>query len=218
MPRAWCLVPSVDWYFDFVSPYAYLQVERYFDWLVAQKPVVKPIVFPALLAPWGQLGPAEIVPKRTFTYRQTQWVAQRDGIPLRYPPRHPFNPLKLLRLAVALDSDLAAVRTIYRAVWRDGGDVESPQFWDALCATLNVRDLDALVSAQPVKDRLRRNGEEAIAAQVFGVPSIVIDGEVFWGYDATAMAMDYLRDPGMLATAEMRRLATLPVGASRTPR
>jgi 2-hydroxychromene-2-carboxylate isomerase len=195
-----------------------LQLERHFDWLVAQKPVVKPILFAALLDQWGQRGPAEIAPKRVFTYRQTQWIADRDGIPFRYPARHPFSPIRFLRLAIALDNDLAAIRTIFRALWRDGNDADSPELWSALISRLDVTDADARISAQPVKDRLRANGQEAIAAEIFGVPSIVIDGRTFWGYDATAMAMDELRDPGTFATAEMRRLETLPVGASRAPK
>ena len=208
----------MDWYFDFVSPYAYLQFERHYDSLAELKPRAKPVLLAALLDHWGQRGPGEIVPKRTFTYRQTQWIAKRDGVPLRYPPRHPFNSLRVLRLAVALDCDLAAIRAIFRAIWRDGGDVDSAQFWSALAHDLRIADIDARTSAQPVKDQLRRNGEEAIAAGVFGVPTIAIDGLLFWGYDATAMAMDHLRDPMTFRTDEMRRLDALPVGATRTIR
>jgi len=205
----------MHWYFDFVSPYAYLQLEKHFDWLSAQRPTVKPILFAALLDHWGQRGPGEIAPKRVFTYRQTQWIADRDGIPFRYPAKHPFNPLRFLRLAVALDNDLAAIRTIFRALWRDGADADSPALWSALASRLEVDNADALISAQPVKDELRRNTDAAIAAEIFGVPSLVVDGKTFWGYDATAMAMDEVRKPGSFATAEMRRLETLPVGASR---
>jgi 2-hydroxychromene-2-carboxylate isomerase len=205
----------MDWYFDFVSPYAYLQLERHYDWLVAQRPVVKPILFAALLDRWGQRGPAEIAPKRVFTYRQTQWIADRDGIPFRYPAKHPFSPMRFLRLAVALDNDLAAIRTIFRALWRDGHDADSPALWTGLVSELRVADADAVISAQPVKDRLRANGEEAIAAGIFGVPSLVAGGKTFWGYDATAMAMDELRKPGTFDTDEMRRLECLPAGASR---
>jgi 2-hydroxychromene-2-carboxylate isomerase len=205
----------MHWYFDFVSPYAYLQLERHYDWLVTQKPVVKPILFAALLEQWGQRGPAEIAPKRVFTYRQTQWIADRDGIPLRYPARHPFNPLRFLRLAVALEDDLDAIRTIFRALWREGQDADSPALWSTLASQLKIDNINGLISAQPVKDRLRRNTDEALVGQIFGVPSLVVDGKTFWGYDATAMAMDELRKPGTFDTEEMRRLETLPVGASR---
>jgi hypothetical protein len=64
--------------------------------------------------------------------------------------------------------------------------------------------------------KLRANGDEAIAAKVFGVPSLVIDGRVFWGQDATEMAMDFLLHREHFETAEMRRVVTLPVGVTRT--
>jgi len=208
----------MHWYFDFVSPYAYLQIERHFAWLAAQRPVVKPILFAALLDHWGQRGPGEIAPKRVFTYQQTQWIAQRDGIAFRYPARHPFNPLRFLRLAIAMENDLAAIRTIFRAIWQEGLDTDAPALWTMLVDRLQVRDADAKITAQAVKDQLRKNTEEAIGAGVFGVPTIAIDGRLFWGYDATGMAMDQVRDAGTFATAEMRRLETLPVGASRAPK
>ena len=66
-----------------------------------------------------------------------------------------------------------------------------------------------------MKDALKRNGEEAIAAGVFGVPTLALDGQLFWGYDATAMALDYLRDPGAFMSEEIRRIDALPVGSAR---
>jgi 2-hydroxychromene-2-carboxylate isomerase len=153
--------------------------------------------------------------KRVFTYRQTQWIADRAGVPFRFPPRHPFNPVSTLRLAVALGCDLEAIRTIFRYIWAEGGEVDTPAGWQALARRLDVPDADARVADPEVKAKLRRNGEEAIAAGVFGVPSLVVDGLVFWGQDSTAMALDYLTHPEHFETPEMRRLAELPVGVSR---
>ena len=203
----------IDWYFDFVSPFAYLQCERMPRELRVRP---RPILFAGLLGHWGQKGPAEIPSKRAFTYRQVQWIADREGIALRFPPAHPFNPLRALRLAVALGSDLERIREIYRFIWGEGNDPGSDDGWKRLTRRIGLEDADARIASPEVKAGLRRNGEEALAAGVFGVPTLVVDGRLFWGFDATAMALDYLRDPARFESGEMKRLDTLPVGASRS--
>ena len=204
---------TADWYFDFISPYSYLQCERLLELPLKVRP--RPLVFAGLLGHWGQKGPAEMPTKRRFTYEQIVWLARRDAIGLRFPPSHPFNPIKALRLAVALGSDIDTVRTIFRFIWREGGEFESAEGWQELCRRVNVKDGDALVAKQEVKDELRRNGEEALAAGVFGVPTLAIDGRLFWGYDATAMAHEYLVDPKRFDSDEMKRVSGLPVGKAR---
>jgi 2-hydroxychromene-2-carboxylate isomerase len=205
----------VDWYFDFISPYSYLQIERMPQWPAGVALEAKPILFAGLLNHYGQKGPAEIPEKRVFTYRHVQWMAERDGIAFRFPPRHPFNSINVLRLAVAQGGDPATIRAIFRYIWAEGGEVDTPQGWSDLVRRLGVDDADARVADPAVKAKLRANGEEAIAAGVFGVPSLVIDRMVIWGYDATQMAVEYLRDRARFETPEWRRVADLPVGASR---
>jgi len=210
--------PRADWYFDFISPFAYFQF-RMLDRLPADLDItLKPVLFAGLLDHWGQKGPAEIPGKRVHTYRYCQWYAERHGIPFRAPPAHPFNPLGPLRLAVALDASPEAVGAIFAAIWGDGVDVASEAGWEELSARvgLSVDAATRRVGEQTVKDRLRANTEEAIARGVFGVPSFVSDGEVFWGVDATEMFLDYLADPAMFCEGEMARISTLPVGKART--
>jgi 2-hydroxychromene-2-carboxylate isomerase len=85
----------VDFWFDPVSPYAYLAFERLPEAFVGVSYMVsyRPIVFGALLKAYAHKGPAEIEPKRAWTFRQVHWLAHRAGIPLDTPLRHPFNPL-----------------------------------------------------------------------------------------------------------------------------
>jgi len=204
-----------DWYFDFVSPFAFLQSEQ----LGALAPKVsiryRPVLFAAILDANGQRGPAEIPAKRAFTYRFCLWQAKRLGIPMRFPPEHPFNPLPLLRLAIACDSTAAAVQAIFRFVWRDGRLPDLPIEWAELAEMLGIDDSVARIDTQEVKDELRRNTDEAIARGVFGVPTLAIGDELFWGADATAMAIDYVAAGSRFADPEFARVATLPVGATR---
>jgi 2-hydroxychromene-2-carboxylate isomerase len=207
---------SVDWYFDFVSPFAYLQSEQ----LALLGPKVRiryrPVLFAALLAAHGHKGPAEIPRKRVFTYRFAVWQARRLGIRFRMPPEHPFNPLPLLRLALACDCTPEAVHRIFRFVWRDGRLPDLPIEWVELAADLRLADAQARIADPAVKEALRRNTDEAIARGVFGVPTLAIGDELFWGADATQMAADFVADGCRFADPESERVASLPVGASRT--
>ena len=208
--------PTLDWYFDVISPFAYLQFQRLREVEARAQVRRVPVLFARLLEHWGQKGPAEIVPKRRFTFRYAVWRAARMGVRLQLPAAHPFNPLKLLRLAVALDASPDAVRAIFDFVWADGHVPDEADAWCQLCTTLGVADGDAPVAKPEVKEALRANVEEAVRRQVFGVPSFVTaDGEIFWGEDATDMVLDYLSGSPVLHTGEILRADDLPVGAMR---
>jgi 2-hydroxychromene-2-carboxylate isomerase len=180
----------ITFYLDFISPYAWLAFQKLPDALLglSYRVSYKPVLLGALLKHHGQLGPAEIPAKRDWTYRHVQWLAQRDGVELAMPAIHPFNPLSLLRLALACDANGEPNRyqceTIFRHVWCGGADATDAQRLQALTEHLKpVRD----VADAAVKDQLKTNTEEAIAAGVFGVPAYEVDGKLFWGYDALTM-------------------------------
>src|SRR5881394_4173965 len=127
---------SVDWYFDFVSPYAYIALHRLREF---SHPVnYKPVLFAGLLNHWGQKGPAEIPAKRRWTYRWCTWWASELGVPFRFPAAHPFNPLPHLRLALACGSEPKAVKRIFEWVWINGEHADDPKRFAALCAELGV--------------------------------------------------------------------------------
>ncbi len=204
---------GITWYFDLVSPFAYLALPRV-EALAARRPVaLRPVVLGALLKHWGQLGPAEVAPKRLHTYRLCQFMADRAGVRLRFPPRHPFRSLEALRLLAAVDGEPGAVRAAFEFVWGEGRDASEPGELAALARRLGIgghtaREGDA-------KMRLRGWTDEAIGAGVFGVSSLVAGGTVFWGLDALPMAEAALEDAGLLERGEMGRLAGLPVGVER---
>ena len=204
-----------DWYFDFVSPFAYLQSEQLGSLGPGVAVRYRPVLFAGLLGANGQKGPAEIPAKRVFTYRYCIWRAKELGIGFRFPPEHPFNPLPLLRLAIACDSTPDAVHRIFRFVWHDGRLPDLPIEWAELIAELGAHDADARIASTDVKDELRRNTDEAIARGVFGVPTLAIGDELFWGSDATAMAADYIAAGCRFEDPEYARVAALPIGATR---
>lgn len=209
MPR------HADWYFDFISPFAYLQLKS-FDRLPDDLEVTfKPVLFAGLLSHWENKGPAEIPAKRNQTYRYCHWLAAKRGVPFKTPPRHPFNPLAVLRLGIALGADRSVVEAIFQHIWGEGNDGQEPGSLNALAASLGVDDLAAATSDPAVKQTLRDNTDEATARGVFGVPTFAVDDELFWGEDSTDMLLDYLADPDMFKKGELGRISDLPVGAAR---
>ena len=204
------------WYFDYISPFAYLQFASLGRLLPAgfeYQP--RPVLFAAFLQEHGHKGPAEIPSKRVHTYTFSKWYADTHGIPFKMPPSHPFNPIHLLRLTLALGNTPEAIRTIFDFVWAEGQDPADPAAMKSLAARLGVDDLAAATGAQEVKDRLRANVEEASGNGIFGVPTFHIDGHNFWGVDATPMMLDYVANPGLFDTPEMQRIATMPMGIKR---
>jgi len=205
---------SIDWYFDFISPFSYLawqKVKALPATTASLRPV--PIVFGAVLAACGQKGPAEIPGKREFTYRHVLWQSRQEGVTLRFPPAHPFNPLPALRLCVAAGATAEAVDAVFDWIWGQGHAGDSLEALAPLAAALGVDP--AAIGSDATKAALRANTEAAIAAGVYGVPTLVFDGSMFWGNDAHAFALAALHDPGVLDDPEMRRVGTLPAAVQR---
>jgi 2-hydroxychromene-2-carboxylate isomerase len=206
-------MPPVLWYFDFVSPYAYLGLHTLQRLPQGTDLQYRPILFAGLLKHWGQKGPAEIAPKRVWTYRSCIWLARQRQVPFRMPAAHPFNSLPFLRLAVAAGYGREAIQTIFRALWTTGANPADPNVIARLADQLDV-PLDRLGDAS-VKEELRTNTDQAIRTGVFGVPSFSIGHQVFWGSDAIDFAAAFLTDPSVLDNEEMQRAEILPIGASR---
>ena len=205
----------VSWVFDVISPFSYLAFQRLKELPGGVELEVVPVLLAALLDHFGQRGPAEIPSKRRFTYRFVLWRARRLGLPLRMPPAHPFNPLAALRLIIAAGSDSRAAGTVLRAVFGEGRDVTDPAVIADLAAQLAVADPQAALADPAIKQRLRDNTQWACSRGVFGVPTLVIGEELFWGHDAVDMALDYLEKPQAFADDDMRVIDTLPVAAAR---
>jgi 2-hydroxychromene-2-carboxylate isomerase len=216
----------INFYFDFISPYAYLAFEQLPDALKGLSYSISytPVLFAGMLKHYGQLGPAEIAPKRDWTYRQVLWQAHSRGIAFDMPASHPFNPLPLLRLAVACGPEGAnglpgtpnryVCETMLRHVWCGGADAADAQRLEVLTSQLApTRD----VQSDEVKSQLKRNTEAAIAQGVFGVPTFEVDGKIFWGLDALPMLRDYLANDAWFAQGHWEGVGAVKTGVVRRP-
>jgi 2-hydroxychromene-2-carboxylate isomerase len=202
------------WYFDFISPFAYLQWPKVRA-LMAEHPIVPvPVLFAAVLDARGQKGPAEIPSKREFTYRHVLWQAREAGVPLRFPPKHPFNPLPALRLCIAAGASPASIDAIFDWIWAQGNAADTAESLEPVRETLGLPP--GVADSAEVKAMLRSCTEIALTAGVFGVPTLALGNALFWGNDAHAFAVAALRDPALLEEPEMQRVAALPVGVQRS--
>ncbi len=209
----------ITFYFDPISPYAYLAFERLPHALegISHSVTYKPVLFGAILQHFGQLGPAEIVPKRTWTYRQINWLAKQQGTPLQMPASHPFNPLGLLRVALACGKDGTCNRyvteALFRHVWLGGQDASDVQRLHALTEQLKpARAMDD----PAVKAELKSNTDAAVAKGIFGVPTMEIDGQLFWGLDALPMLRAYSMGDPWFASPQWLQADHMPQGIVRS--
>jgi 2-hydroxychromene-2-carboxylate isomerase len=205
----------ISFHFDPISPFVYLAFEHLPQALEGCSYVVdyKPVLFAALLKQHAHKGPAEIEPKRQWTFRHVAWLAQHHGIPLQMPAVHPFNPLPLLRLAVACGPNRRVVEALFHHVWRsEGADPGDPQRLAALTAALApARSPDG----DDVKQELRAATDAALAAGVFGVPTFELEGRLFWGLDALPMLRDALQGGAWFDGPAWDEAATKPPGVVR---
>jgi 2-hydroxychromene-2-carboxylate isomerase len=211
---------SLRFFFDPISPYAALAFAQLPQALAGCSYRVEhvPILFAALLKANGQKGPAEIESKRQWTFRQVHYLAHALGHPLQTPAQHPFNPLALLRLCWAAapgggTPNRWVVEQVMRHVWAgQGADANAPERLSALRERLQLQQDP---EGEAVKAALRRATDEALALGVFGVPTVEVDGRLFWGLDALPMLAAYLKGDSWFDGPEWDRAAAPRPGIQR---
>ncbi|MEL7537804.1 MAG: 2-hydroxychromene-2-carboxylate isomerase [Pseudomonadota bacterium] len=212
------VMTSANWYFDYVSPFPYLQLMRFGELPADLEIRPKPILLAALLNHWGHKGPAEIPAKRRQTYYYASWQAARRGVDFAWPPRHPFNSLALLRLTIVAGGSLDVIKTTYRHVFGTGHDGQDTASINQLAEQLGVADWQSRVADPAVKAAVRANTDEAIERGVYGVPTISVAEQLFWGDDMLPMLLDFLRDPMLFDRAPYSALDSIPPAAERRSR
>ena len=203
---------TLQFYFDFISPYAYLASER-IEALALRNQcqlVWRPILLSALLTHNQQRGPAEIPDKRRYTFKNLLRLCHDEKLPLQPPPAHPFNSLLPLRVS-CLRPQAGLIQHLFRACWKDGRPIDSS---DALKHLIDEDTLKQAASPQ-AKQMLKDNTQEALEKGVFGVPSVVVGGEVFWGFDSFPHLERYLQGQDPVDPNLVERWDRLPASASR---
>jgi 2-hydroxychromene-2-carboxylate isomerase len=220
---------AITFYLDFISPYAWLAFQQLPEALrgLSYNVDYRPVVLGAMLKHHGQLGPAEIEPKREWTYRHVLWLGQSLGTPLQMPSVHPFNPLPLLRMALAAAPSHApgtlsrwVCETVFRHVWEGGADALNPDRLQALEQALEPQRALRGAASDPetIKSELKANTDAAMAQGVFGVPALVVDDKLFWGVDALPMLRAYLLGDPWFAAPDWDSVKGIQSGIARRTR
>jgi 2-hydroxychromene-2-carboxylate isomerase len=195
---------ELDFYFDYLSPYAFLASREIGELCERHGALLhfKPVLFAGLLNHWGQLGPAEIAPKAQHVFKECLRHAILRGVEFRGPKHHPFRPLTALRVSlpeVAGDQQALVIETLFAFGWSKeghlGGDAEIAGALDAV--GLDGTAMVGRSSEPAIKQLLLESTEEAISRGVFGIPTMLIEDELFWGLDQLKYLDLYLsgRDP-----------------------
>jgi len=217
------MAPSpLRFHFDYLSPYAYLAWTQVHALAAHHGRAVEPVpvLFAALLDHWGTKGPAEVPPKRVYVFKDALRSARRLGVPLAPPPQHPFNPLLALRassLPMEPAQRIALVSALFAETWGGGRGVTEPSVI-AECASRCGIDGETIVrlANEPAgKETLRAASARAVAVGVFGVPTVLADGELFWGLDALPHLDAHLRGDDPVDDALVARWAHVTAGAVR---
>jgi 2-hydroxychromene-2-carboxylate isomerase len=208
---------NITFHFDFISPYAYLAWTQIHA-LAARhggRVVPVPTLLAALLAHGATKGPAEIPAKRAYLVVDTIRTARLLGVPFVPPASHPFNPLLSLRVASLDASDderRARIDALFSAAWAKGEPIDTVE---AVTRVLGDPDLARRAQDPAAKERLRTQTEAAIAAGVFGVPTMVVGGDMFWGVDSLGHLERHLRGEGVDTRAEMAKWSPVRATAQR---
>lgn len=210
-------------YFDYLSPYAYLAWTQLPALATRHGRSIEPvpILLAALLGAHGQKGPAEIPSKRVYVFKDTTRSAHHLGVPFGPPPSHPFNPLLALRVSsmpMTPEQRTRLVDGLFAAVWGGSGPgVTDPEVVAGIArdAGLDGAALVAAAATEEAKSRLKAQTDAALAEGTFGVPTIIADGEIFWGLDAFPHLERRLSGEDPIDRLDLARYRDLPASASR---
>jgi 2-hydroxychromene-2-carboxylate isomerase len=214
----------IEIFFDFISPYSYLACTEIgaLAARIGHEVEPRPVLFAAILNTLGTKGPAEVPARRAYVVKDVLRAAHRAGVKIDLPPAHPFNPLPALRLA-ALDLDRALrwriIHALFAATWAGGGGIDGAE---SIASALRQADIDpapllALSATAEAKERLRRNTDDALARGAFGVPTMYVGGEMFFGFNSFPEIETFVRgdDPVAKRADLVERWTKLPAAATR---
>ncbi|NQV20352.1 MAG: 2-hydroxychromene-2-carboxylate isomerase [Rhodospirillales bacterium] len=184
------MAKSVEFFFDFGSPAAYLaftQIRKIAERTGAEL-VWRPFLLGAVMQAAGNRSPIECAAKGKWMIGDLARFAKRYGVEFNMNPHFPINTLPLMRGAIVAQEDGVIDRyaeAIYQAIWVDGKNMADPP---TIGAVLTAADLDAAhfmdaIQSQKVKDKLKANTEEAVERGAFGAPTYFVDGEMHFGQD-----------------------------------
>ena len=181
---------TLEFYFDFSSPYSYLAATQLPELVkrTGAKVEYRPFVLAAVFKATTNDMPAKIPAKAQYMFKDLERWAEFYGVRFKFTKYFPANTIKAMRLVVVADEQGKAdsiVQSLFRAIWAEDRDLNDPVVLGdcAEKAGLDPQAALAAIETQPIKDRLRAYTDAAIAKGAFGAPAFVVGDELFWGND-----------------------------------
>lgn len=190
---------TVEYYFDFGSPAAYLASTELKALAsdTGATVVWRPMLLGGVFVATGNHSPASVPAKGKYIFADFARFAKRYGVPLKINPFFPINTITLMRIAVGLQlrNDprfMDYCTAMYRAIWVEAQNMNDPATVGAVlqAAGFDAPALLALASEQAVKDKLKSETELAVARGIFGAPTFFVGEQMFWGQDR----LDFVRE------------------------
>jgi len=186
------MIQSIDFYFDFSSPYGYIAAQK-IDALAAKYGRTvnwRPMLLGVVFRQTGMAPLTQIPIKGEYSRRDFERSARFHGIPFRMPPVFPIASQAPSRIMLWAKAQYPALATklalaFYAAYFHDGRDISNPDVAADVASHAGVdrAAARACIDDPAIKDALKRAVDDAISAGVFGSPFVIVDGEPFWGLD-----------------------------------
>jgi len=194
------MTKSIDFYFDFISPYSFLAHKQITKIKKDNKIniVYKPILLGGLHNLHEIKAPAFIPAKAKHMVRDCKLIAEKNNIKFKFNSYFPIRSLNLMRGVLVAEEDNFKsyyIENIFNAIWRDGINMNDENIFQRILKNLNVNPKTFLlrVGSSSIKDSLKNKTSEAFTKGVFGAPTFVANNKIFWGQDRIEFALNEIK-------------------------
>ena len=190
------MIKSIDFYFDFISPYSYLAHKK-IKILEEKKNIIfnyKPILVGGLHNLQGITAPAFIKPKLKHMISDCNLIAKKNNFAFIWNSKFPINSLNVMRGYLFINKNIKDLylNVIFDAYWKDNLDTSNNKILEPLLKKSNI-DLNLFlvgIKDYKIKDELKNATQEAHDKEIFGAPTFAINNKIFWGQDRLEFALD----------------------------
>ena len=190
------MTKSIEFYFDFISPYSFLAHKkiRKIENNENIKFIYKPILLGGLHNLIGITAPAFINPKAKFMIRDCKMVAKKFNIKFTFNPLFPIYSLNLMRGFLSINSDKknTYIDNFFDAYWQDGLNLNEEKIIITILRKCKIKQADFRkeINNQKIKNKLKKLTQDAFKKDIFGAPTFVVNKKIFWGQDRLDYALN----------------------------
>ena len=188
------MIKSIDFYFDFISPYSYLAHKKI---KILKEKIIfnyKPILVGGLHNLQGITAPTFIKPKLKHMISDCNLIAKKDKLNFIWNSKFPINSLNIMRGYVFINDEYKDLYldVIFDAYWKDDLDTSNEKILETSLKKreINTKEFFNGIKDPKIKDKLKDNTQEAHDKEIFGVPTFVVNNKIFWGQDRLEFVLD----------------------------